>query len=75
MVYITYNISYEAFQAKHQPRTPNRIQIAPFFTPPYAFAPHTKYPIYLNQSKVTYEDEIDAENQKLFKSLTDKLYI
>ena len=74
-VYITYNISHEAFQAKHQPLTPNIIQTAPFFTHPYAFAPHTKYPIYLNRSKVTYEDEIDAEHQKLFKSLTDKWYI
>ena len=72
---MTYNISYEAFQAKHRPLILNIIQIAAFFTHPYAFAIHTQYLIYLNRSKVTCEDEIDAENQKLFKSLTDKLYI
>ena len=65
MVYITYNISYETFQAKHRPLTPNIIQTAPFFTHPYAFTPHTQYPIYIDRSKVTYGDEIDAENQKL----------
>ena len=43
MVYITYNISYETFQAKHRPLTPNIIQTAPFFTHPYAFTPHTQY--------------------------------
>ena len=146
MVYITYNISYEAFQAKHRPLTPNIIKTAPFFTHPYLFIltpnipyisideksrmrmksmlkiknfynrsqtngiydlqyilrcissqtstsnskyywnrtffhssiciyPHTQYSIYLNWPKITYEDEIHAENQKLFKSLTDKLYI
>ena len=75
MVHITYNISYEAIQPKHRPLTPNIFQIPPFFTHPYAFAPHTQYPIYLNRSKVTYEDEIDAEIQKLFKSLADKFYI
>ena len=72
MVYMTYNISQDAFQAKHRPLTPNIIETAPFFTITYAFTPHTQYSIYLNQSKITKEDEIDAENQKLFKSLTDK---
>ena len=75
MVYMTYNISYETFQAKHRPLTPNTNETAAFFTHTYAFTPHTQCPIYLNRSKVTYEDEIYAENQKLFKSLTDKCYI
>ena len=72
MVYITYNISYKAIQPKHRPLTPNIIETAPFFTITYAFTPHTQYSIYLNRSKITYEDGINAENQKLFKSLTDK---
>ena len=63
MVYITYNISYEAIQAKHRPLTSNTNEIVAFFTHPYAVAPHAQYPIYLNWSKLTYEDEIDAENQ------------
>ena len=65
MVYMTYNISYKAIQAKHRPLTPNIIQTAPFFTITYAFTPPTQYGIYLNQLKVTNEDEIHAENQKL----------
>ena len=36
MVYITYNISYEAFQHKHRTLTPNIIETAPFFTITYA---------------------------------------
>ena len=75
MVYMTYNISYKAIQAKHRPLTPNTNETVAFFTHPYAFTPHTQHSIYLNRSKITYEDEIDAENQKLFKSLTDKWYI
>ena len=65
MVYLTYNISQDAFQAKHRPLTPNIIETAPFFTHPYAFTPHTQYSIYLNRPKIMNEDEIDAENQKL----------
>ena len=72
MVYIAYNIYYEPFQAKHRPLTPNRTETGAFLTHTYAFTPHTQCPIYINRSKVTYEDEINAENQKLFKSLTDK---
>ena len=37
MVYMTYNISYKAIQAKHRPLTPNIIEIVAFFTHPYAF--------------------------------------
>ena len=59
-------------QAKHRPLTPNTNETVAFFTHPYLFTPHTQYSIYLNRSKITYEDEIDAENQKVFKSLTDK---
>ena len=72
---MTYNISYEAIQAKHRPLNPNANEIVAFFTHPDAVAPHAQYPIYLNRSKVAYEDEIHAENQKLLLSLTDKLYI
>ena len=36
MVYMTYNISYKAIQAKHRPLTPNIIETAPFFTITYA---------------------------------------
>ena len=46
MVYITYNISYEAFQAKHRPLTPNIKQTAPFFLPmhiPLLLIPNTSY--------------------------------
>ena len=75
MMYITYNISQDAIQAKHRPLTPSIIETAPFFTITYAFTPHTQYLIYLNRSKITYEDGIDAENQKLLVSLTDKWYI
>ena len=57
MVFITYNIYEDTFQAKNQPLTPNIIQIAAFFTHPYAFAPHTQFPIYLNRSKATYDEE------------------
>ena len=72
---MTYNISYEAFQAKHRPPLPNIIETIAFFTHTYARTPHTQCPIYMNRSKVRYEDETNAENQKLFKSLTDKCYI
>ena len=75
MVYMTYNISYAAFQAKHRPLTPNIIETAPFFTHTYALTPHTQCPIYMNRSKVRYEDEMDNKNQKLLVSLTDKWYI
>ena len=75
MVYMTYNISYKAIQAKHRPLTPNIIETAPSFTITYAFTPPTQYRIYLNQLKVTNEDEMDAENQKFLISLTDKWYI
>ena len=68
-------ISYKVIQAKYRPLTPNIIETVAFFTHPYAFTPHTQYLIYLNRSKITYEDGINAENQKLFKSLTDKWYI
>ena len=37
MIYITYNISYKAIQAKHRPLTPNRSETRPFFTHPYLF--------------------------------------
>ena len=72
MVYITYNISQDAIEAKYRPLTPNIIETAPFFTHSYAFTPHTQYLIYLNRSKITYEDEIHAENQKFLISFTDK---
>ena len=75
MVSMTYNISYKAIQGKHRPLTPNIIETAPFFTHPFAFTPYTEYPIYFNRPKITYENEIHAENQKLFKSLTNKWYI
>ena len=54
---MTYNISYEVFQAKHRPLTPNTNETGAFFTHPYAFAPHTQFPIYLNRSKATYDEE------------------
>ena len=72
---MTYNIAQDAFQAKHRPLTPNTNETVAFFTHPYAFTPHTQHSIYLNRSKITYEDEIDAENQKVLISLTDKWYI
>ena len=75
MVYMTYNISYKAIQAKHRPLTPNIIQTAPFFTHPYTFTPHTECPRYHSRSKITYEDDIHAEIQKIFNSPTDKWYI
>ena len=50
MVYTTYNISQDAFQAKHRPLTPNIIETVPFFTHPYAFilTPNIPY-ISINQ--------------------------
>ena len=72
MLDITYNISQDAIQAKHRPLTPNTIETGAFLTHTYAFTPHTQCPICMNRSKVTYEDEINAENQNLFKSLTEK---
>ena len=75
MVYTTYNISQDAFQAKYRPLTPNIIETVAFFTHPYAFTPHTQYLIYLNRSKVRYEDGINAENQKVLISLTVKWFI
>ena len=75
MIYITYNISQDAIQAKHRPLTPSIIETAPFFTITYAFTPYTQYLIYLNKWKVTNDDQIDAENQKVLVSLTYKWYI
>ena len=75
MLDIAYNISQDPFQTKHRPLTPNTIETGAFLTHTYAFTPHTQCPIYINRSKVTYEDEINAENQKLLISLTDKCYI
>ena len=37
MVYMTYNISQDAIQAKHRPLTPNIIRTVAFFTHPYLF--------------------------------------
>ena len=34
---MNYNISQDAFQAKHRPLTPNIIETVAFFTHPYAF--------------------------------------
>ena len=72
---MTHNISYEAFQAKHRPLIPNIIETRAFFTHTYSLTPHTQCPIYMNRSKVRYEDEMDNNNQKLLVSLTDKWYI
>ena len=72
MLDIAYHISQDVIQAKQRPLTPNTIETGAFLTHTYAFTPHTQCPIYINRSKVTYEDEINAENQKRFKSLTDK---
>ena len=41
MVYTTYNISQDAFQAKHRPLTPNIIETATFYTITYAYTPPT----------------------------------
>ena len=41
MVYITYNTSYNAIQAKHPTLTQSRSQTIPFFSHPYLFIPHT----------------------------------
>ena len=35
---MNYNISQDAFQAKHRPLTPNIIETATFFTHPYLFS-------------------------------------
>ena len=72
---MTYNTSYDAIQAIYRPPNINTNITAPSFTITCAFTSQIQYLIYLNRSKVTYEDEIDAENQKLFKSLADKWYI
>ena len=72
MLDIAYNISQDAIQAKHRPLTPSIIETAPFFTITYAFTPYTQYLIYLNKWKVTNDDQIDAENQKVLVSLTYK---
>ena len=74
MVYMTHNISQDAIQAKHRPLTPNTNETGAFLTHTYAFTPHTQCPIYMNRSKVRYEDEMDNKNQKLLVSLTDKCY-
>ena len=75
MLDIAYNISQDPFQTKHRPLTPNTIETGAFLTHTYAFTPHTQCPIYMNRSKVRYEDEMDNNNQKLLVSLTDKWYI
>ena len=74
IILMTYNTSYDAIQAKYRPLTPSRNETIPFFSHPYPFIPHTHNPTDLYQWKVTCDDKIDAENQKLFVSLTDKSY-
>ena len=74
MVWMTYNTSYDAIQAKHRLLTPSRSENIPTFRHPYPFTPNTHSPSDLYQWKVTCDDNIDAENQKLFVSLTDKWY-
>ena len=37
MIYVTYNIYEDAFQAKHQPLNPNANENVAFFTHPYLF--------------------------------------
>ena len=69
---MTYNICYEAFQAKHRPLTPITNQTASFFSHPYLLTLHTQYTIDLSRLKVKYEDKINAENQKVVNSLKDK---
>ena len=75
MLDIAYNISQDPFQTKHRPLTPNTNETVIFFSHPYLFTPHTQYSIYLNPSKITNEDEMDAEKQNIFILLTDKWYI
>ena len=48
MIYVTYNIYEDAFQAKHRPLNPNANENVAFFTHPDAFTPYTQYPIYLD---------------------------
>ena len=45
MIYVTYNIYEDAFQAKHRPLNPNANENVAFFTHPDAFTPYTQYPI------------------------------
>ena len=71
---MTYDTSYGAIQAIYRPLTPTRNETGAFFTYACPFLPDTQCPMCMNRSKVRYEDEINAENQKLFKSLTDKWY-
>ena len=71
MVWMTYNTSYDATQAKHQLLTPSRSENIPTFSHPYPFTPHTHSPSDLYH---TCDGNIDAENQKLFVSLTNKWY-
>ena len=75
MLDIAYNISQDPFQTKHRPLTPNTIETGAFLTHTCPFASHTQYPIYMKRLKVTYEDEINAENQKILVLLTNKCYI
>ena len=46
MIYVTYNIYEDAFQAKHRPLNPNANENVAFFTHPDAFTPYTQYPIH-----------------------------
>ena len=48
MIYVTYNIYEDAFQAKHRPLNSNANENVALFTHPDAFTPYTQYPIYLN---------------------------
>ena len=75
MAYMTYNISQHAIQAKHRPLTPNRSDTVVILATHVPLYLRSQYPIYLNRSKVTCEDEMYAVNQKLLDSLTDKWYI
>ena len=72
IIYITYNISSDTFQAKHRPLTPttnDRSFIHSSICICYSYQPHIS-----PSTKIIYEDEIDAEIQKLFKSY-NKWYI
>ena len=75
MTYTTYNISQHASQAKYRPLTPNGSDTIVILAMHVTLYLRSQYPIYLNRSKVTCEDEMYAVNQKLFKSLADKWYI
>ena len=69
---MTYNKSDDAIQAIYRPLTQNTNETALIFTHTCPFTPHAQCPTYLRRSKVTYEHEIYAQNQKILKSLTEK---